>query len=156
MEDSTSTQLRTAQIICGALMFGTVAFWAIAFVLRGGDFGFSSDLSIDPLALLAGVIVLALGAFAAALFFRSRALSVGETPSRRDAAPVRPPVARVQSNLIVSWAALEGQAMIAAVFFLLTGMTSLLVVSALVFGIGFAMTFPRAEWFVSAHRGSAA
>ncbi len=155
MADQITPSLRTAQLICGALMFGVIAFWAIVFVLNAGEGGFADGLNIDPRVMLAIVIAVALSAFAAALAFRSRALSPDPDASRRDPAAAHPNAARLQTNLIIAWALLEGQALVAGVFFLLTGSANLLIISALVFVIGFAVTFPRAEWFERASRTSA-
>lgn len=156
MEDPVSPNLQTARIICGALMLGVAALWAVAFVMTNGPGGFDPGPILDPTALLAVVIAVALSAFAAALLFRSRALQTVSDTSRRD--PTIPPgdTSKVQTNLIIAWALLEGQALVAGVFFMLTGAESLLIVSALVFAIGFAFTFPRAEWFEQAHRASQA
>ncbi len=155
MEDQITQSLRIARLICGALMLGVVAFWVILFVLNAGEGGFASGLNIDPRVMLAVVIVVALSAFAAALVFRSRALSPDPGASRRDPAAIHPDASRLQSNLIISWALLEGQALIAGVFFLLTGAANLLIISALVFLIGFAVTFPRSEWYERTQRTSA-
>lgn len=147
--------VRTARLICGALMFGVVTFWVIVVVLNAGQGRFGSGLTIDPRVLLAIVIAVALSSFAAALVFRSRALSARPGASSSESAASLSDVSRLQTNLIIAWALLEGQAFIAGVFFLLTQSANFLIISALVFVIGFGLTFPRAEWFEGTHRTSA-
>lgn len=155
MEDRITPSLRTARIICGALISAVVVFWAMAFALKAGPGPFASDLTIDARVPLAISIAVALGAFVAALFFRYRALGVVSGGSRRDSAASLRDLSILQRNLTVAWALLEGQAMVAGVFFLLVGAASLLIVSMLVSVIGFALTFPRAEWFERVLRSSA-
>ena len=91
---------------------------------------------------------MALGGFLAALVFRGRAVDA--------AAGRRPPggrsdvvgsAAQVQAQLIIAWALLEGPALLAGVLFMLLASQPLLSAAAVVYGIGVAMTFPRAEWF---------
>lgn len=137
-------------------MLGVVALWAVAFVVTDGMGGLDPGPIPDPTALLAVVIAVALSAFAAALFFRSRALRTVPNTSRRDSATTRGDTSNVQTNLLIAWALLEGQALLAGVFFMLTEAESLLIVSVLVFAIGFALTFPRADWFERAHGTSQA
>ena len=137
-------------------MFGVVVLWGFAFVLSAGQGGFGSEEMLDPLVILAIVLVIALSSFGAALFFRARALSA-VSPASDAAGPAQDKAAtQLLTNLIIAWALLEGQALVAGVLFLMTGEASLLIISALVFALGFAFTFPKAEWFERAQRSESA
>lgn len=159
MEDSATPNIQTARVICGALMIGVVVLWAFAFVMSAGQGGFGSGEILDPLVTLAIVLAIALSSFGAALFFRGRALAAVSpaSGSSEAAGPARGKAAiQLLRNLIIAWALLEGQALVAGVLFLITGEASLLIISALVFVLGFSFTFPKAEWFERAQRSEPA
>ena len=133
-------------------MGGVVLFWGVAFAFTAGQGALGAELPLDPTMLLAIVIVLALGAFGAALAFRSKAVAEVYEPSVRDSSTPDTDTSKVLSRLVTAWALLEGQAFVAGVLYMFTGAANLLIISGLVFIIGFAMTFPRSEWFRQGER----
>src|SRR5690554_5287365 len=144
MAQRPTPELLRARVIYMAMIFGVVLMWIVIFVVLSGMN--ESESILDGTIALLLVIVISLGAFAAALFFRSRAAAAagtaGSAPnqSQKD-------VSAVYTNLIVAWALLEGPALMAAVLFMLTNTTAVLLVGAVVFLTGYWMTFPKAEWF---------
>lgn len=131
--------LQTSRIIASSLPLGVVAFWAIAwFMTEGGSTGWNPDALPGALAL--GVwAAAAVAGFAAALLFLRRATE-GPGPAET-------------SGLIIGWAALEGPALLAGVFFLLLGDVRLLLAAGAVYLVGVVLTFPRAGWFTERRSG---
>ena len=58
-----------------------------------------------------------------------------------------PDFQRIQTSTIVAHALLEGPALLGAVLFLLTGVTTLAWVALPVYGLGAALTWPQRDWF---------
>lgn len=125
-------------------MSGVVLFWIVAFVLTAGG-GLDVELPVSSAVLLAIVIAAAVGAFGAALAMRSKVTAALADPALRD--PQSANASSVLTRLISAWALLEGQGILAGVLFMLTGNASLLIIPALVFISGFALTFPKPGWF---------
>jgi hypothetical protein len=147
MDGTTRPSLLTARIIAGSFVLGVVLFWVVVWVVRSA--GGRSGEDVSPAAELQVWIwaAVALTNLTGALFFRGRALQVVE--GRRTGS--RPPgveiLTRVQANLIIAWALVEAPAILAGVFFFLSGAVQILFAAAPVFAVGMALTFPRAEWF---------
>jgi hypothetical protein len=154
MEQRLDLALKVSRIIAGALAGGVLLFWIFTWVLTGGgQEGFEPGVLPPRLAFWLWAAV-ALGSFAAALVFRGRAVQAGgpsRAPGEDEGGPA--PAARVQTNLVIAWALLEGPALMAGVFFLLIASLQILSTAILVYGIGMALTFPRAEWFQTRSRG---
>ena len=146
MKSPSTPNIQTARIICGALMGGVVLFWAVAFAVSAGQ-GLGAELPLDSTVLLAIVLAISLGAFGAAFVFRSKAVRAATGTARSNSQASTADSSGVLTNLIIAWALLEGQALMAGVLFMLTGNATYLIIPALVFIIGFAVTFPRPDWF---------
>ena len=118
------------------------------FLTEGGRNGLQPEV-LSPRGALWLWAVVAIGGFLAALVFRRRAVDAAAAPR----SPGQPPsdavgsTAQVQALLVIAWALLEGPALLAGVLFMLLAFRPLLSAASVVYGIGLAMTFPRAEWF---------
>lgn len=156
MEDSNVPDLRTARVICGALIASVLLFWLIALVISGaGQNPVVPAFPLDALTLTAAALVAAVAVLAGVLFFRTRAVGAVSSLPRRDAGPPsRESLSSVQTNLIIAWTLLEGMALTTGMFFMITGVANLLIITTVVLIIGFAITFPRAEWYGEVQRDS--
>lgn len=154
MDQSIVLTLRTGRIICGALMAAVLTFWTVTLVMtNAGRNPLSPGFPLDAFTLTAGALVAALGAFAMALFFVSRAKAVVSTfDGREKPPPSTATLSHVQTNLIISWSLLEGVAFCIGVFFMMTGEPNLLLITAPVFILGFGLAFPRARWYGEAEQ----
>ena len=88
-----------------------------------------------------------MGGFIGALVFRGRAASVAESAGRSGAALDMEGRSRVTTNVIVAAALLEAPALFAGVMQFVSGHVALIPYAALVYLVGVALTFPRAEWY---------
>lgn len=139
MSTTRAGDIQTARILAAALMTGPFMLWAIGWFLTSG--GATTMNGQDPVfspgvAFIAWAIVAA-GAFASSLFARRSALGrvgAGEKSG-------------MFSLLIVSWALLEGSAILSGVFFLLVGLADLVYWGAATLAFGMYLTFPREAWF---------
>ncbi|HEX7118411.1 MAG TPA: hypothetical protein VF212_06465 [Longimicrobiales bacterium] len=147
MQQSTQPHLRDARIVAGSLAAGVALFWIVGWLkTSGGEVGIAPDAVTAELAfwIWAGAAILG---FAAALAFRGRALRIVERSTGEESGPPIGELRAVQTNLVISWALLEGPALLSAVFYLLTASERILWAAVPVYAIGVAVTFPRAEWF---------
>lgn len=148
-QQTTVEPIRMARILATALAMGVLGFYLVAwFVTAGGTRPMAPDMlgGNHDLALWIWAAI-ALGGFAGALMFRGRALAPTERHGALGATQAVTPAGLVQTNLLVAWAMLEGPALFAGVIFLMLGSVRILWLAAIVYFIGFAITFPRAEWF---------
>ena len=137
--------LRIARMIGLALPMGVVTFWVIGWVMTDGGARGLAQGGPDAGVVFWAWAGLALAGFAAALVLRGRAAAIAE-----DAARAGTPGARggeVQATLIIAWALLEAQALLAGVLLLLYGLEQIVLYAAIVYAIGLVLTFPRAEWW---------
>lgn len=137
----------TARIIAASLAGGVALFWILGWVLTGGGTeGFTPEVLPQDIAFWISFGALVVG-FAAALTFRNRAVSLVWGPGRNAGASGTPDGGAVQTNLIISWAMLEGPALLCGVLFLLVADHRILWIATPVHALGVVLTFPRAEWF---------
>lgn len=142
--DERQLALRNARVIALALPVGVVLFWAIAwFLTKYGQQGLSPGLLRADIATWVWAAA-ALAGFLGAYLFLGRALQGSDDTA---AGPVAGSASRVLTNLIVGWALLEAQALLAGVLFLLLATNGLLLAAACVYLLGMELTFPRAQWF---------
>lgn len=131
--------IQTARIIATALMTGPVMLWTIAWVLTSGGARTiaGGEPLLSPVLAFVAWAGIAAAAFASSLFVRRSALrksSVGEKGG-------------IMSLLIVSWALLEGSAILSGVLFLIVGLPSLVYFGAGTLFLGMFLTYPRRAWF---------
>ena len=121
MDGTTKPSLLTARIIAGSFVLGVVLFWVVVWVVRSA--GGRSGEGVTPTAELQFWIwaAVALTNLAGALFFRGRALQVVEGRQTGSGPPGAESLTRVQANLISAWALVEAPAILAGVFFFLSG-----------------------------------
>ena len=148
MQRTAPSNIVAARIIAGSAAAGAVLFWVVAWVMSdGGAAGIAPDALPPAMARLIWAAV-AVSAFGAALVFRGRALRVVEGLRAGYGEPSAGRPEDVPTNLAVAWTLLESSAPLAGVFFLLLGTRDILFAAALVHLLGFAVTFPRADWYV--------
>ena len=154
MNQQPHANLLTARIICGALIFSVAMLWLLAIVLTDrGRSPMDPTFPLDSTTLTGLAQAVGVGALVAALFFRRRARAgaIGSADPEHPS-PSYDDLSRLQTNLIIAWALLEGAAMILAVFYMLTGVSTLPVTAAVIVAIGFGLTFPRAAWYPESER----
>ncbi len=135
--DESRLALRNARVIALTLPLGVVVFWAVVwFLTDAGQEGLRPGLLRADVATWIWVVV-AVAGFLGAYAFRGRALQSADGGS--------PP--RVLANLVVAWALLEAQALVAGVLFLLLATFGILPAAACVYIVGLELTFPRVQWF---------
>lgn len=140
-----AVRLRAARLIASSLPLGALAFWAIAWVMTDGGARGRAEGAVDPVLAFWLWAGLALAGLAVALVLRGRAVTIAEESARAGEPGSR--AGAVQSVLIIAWALLEAQALLAGVLLLALGLEQLVLYAALVYGVGLALTFPRAEWW---------
>ncbi|MEX2528675.1 MAG: hypothetical protein WEA09_13665 [Gemmatimonadota bacterium] len=135
-------ELSKARVLAGALMSSPILLWVAGWVLtEGGTRPMLEPGSLSPSLAFVIWAAVALPAFAAALALRSRAEALAKRPGR------------ALTYLLVAWALLEGSALLSGVFFVLLAIPRFIWTGALVFLLGMAFTFPRADWFPGATTG---
>jgi len=135
----------TARAIAFSLPAGVFAFWAIAWFLTEGGAHGQAEGALDPELAFWIWGAVAVGGFGAALFLRARAVAIAEEAARAGVRGER--AGEVQSRLIIAWALLETQALLAGVLLLALGLEQVVLYAAVVYLVGLALTFPRAEWW---------
>jgi hypothetical protein len=139
--------LVTARVICGALIFSAVMIWLMALALTGGGRDpMSTGFPVGSVGTTLIGLAVGLGGVAAARYFHSRSGATSPASAGRESRSLEC-LSRLQTNLLVAWAILEGTALLLAVLFLLTGTFALPVIALGVLLHGFASTFPRAAWY---------
>jgi hypothetical protein len=134
-----------ARVIALALPLGVLAFWVIAWVMTDGGARGRAQGGLDPRLAFWAWAALALGGLGAALVLRGRAVAIAEESARAGAAGAR--AGEVQTALVMAWALLETQALLAGVLLLAFGLEQIVVYAGIVYGVGLLLTFPRAEWW---------
>lgn len=134
-----------ARAIAFSLPAGVFAFWAIAWFLTEGGAQGRAEGALDPELAFWIWAAVAVGGFGAALFLRARAVAIAEEAARAGAPGER--AGEVQSRLIIAWALLETQALLAGVLLLALGLEQVVLYAAVLYLVGLAFTFPRAEWW---------
>jgi len=146
MRGTAPANIVVGRILASALAIGVLVFWVVGWVLTGGGAAGIAPEALPPSVALLVWAAVAVPSFGAALVFRGRALRVAERPAGGgDDAAER--AAYVQTNLVIAWSLLESAALLAGVFFLLLGTREILLAAVPVYLIGFAVTFPRADWY---------
>lgn len=149
MEQTTVPRFASGRIVYFALLQGVVLIWAIAYFLTsGGAAPFGDGFPISTPSLIILYLLSAVGGLAAALHFRRKSRAIHESArSTGAAAPSGEAVAQIQTNMIISWAILEGAAIVGAVLFLIAGPMEILYTAAVIYVIGLVLTAPRREWY---------
>lgn len=90
---------------------------------------------------------LAVGTFPVVLLFRGRARKAAGLDARRTVAERTVDPLQVQTNLVISWALIEGPALFGVVTFFLFGRVDVLAYALAVAAVGWGLTFPSTEYF---------
>lgn len=135
---------RVLWMIFLAMPLGVALLWAVALTMGGDAGGGSGRGRWDGDAGFWMWMAVALGGFAAASYFRNRAVSTAEETARAGQPGSR--AGEIQSWLIIAWAMLEAGALLAGVIVFVGGDARLLWYAAAVYVVGLLLTYPRAEW----------
>lgn len=138
MSQPDMSSVRTSQVIYHALWAGVAMFYGVV-VFLNIETGFDAVMPVNvAVALIAAV---SLGSLAIALMFKRQIgdiLANGKTAHTDE---------EVRKRSIFAWAVLEGAAIFAGVFFLLTNYSILATIGAAVYIIGLLMTRPTPDQY---------
>jgi len=146
LADASKQQLlQVARLIAASMLLGLILFWIIGFTMGRSSAAPTAQPGISEKLFLEVWAALAIAAFAGAVYFRGRAIAfadraLGVFTTSAD-------IARVQTNLVVAWALLEGPALLSGVALYMFGYDRVVLAALPVYLVGFALTFPRAGWF---------
>lgn len=138
--------LKTARLVCGALVAAVLVYAAVAWYLRRAGTVVAVDPGAADVLKQIFVAVMLIGALGwMVIWGRARA----PTPSTvaRPEVELRRGPRGVTSRLIAAYAFLEAVGLTGATVHLLTGSAGVLVAAVLVVLLGAALSWPREEWF---------
>ena len=135
---------RADRTVASAMALGVLSFWGVSLAMRRGLS--EAFFGLPPSTATNVVLALMLAAVIAAFMLRGRAIEAAEA-ARREHATELAGLAALRSRLIVAWAILEAPALLAGVVHFTTGAEQVLVWTGPVYMVGFALTFPRPEWY---------
>lgn len=138
--------LKTARIVCGAMVAGVVVYSAVAWYLtRTGAVG-AVDAETANLLKQAFVAVMLIGVLGWMVIWGRARVPTPSTVARPEVELRRGPRG-VVSRLIAAYAFLAAVGLVGATVHLLTGSVGVLVTSVAVVLLGAALSYPREEWF---------
>ena len=138
--------VKSARIVCGALVAAVVVYAAVAWYLRRSGSVAAVDPGTADALKQVFVAVMLIGVLGwMVIWGRARA----PTPSTvaRPEVELRRGPRGVTSRLIAGYAFLEAVGLIGATVHLLTGSVGVLVAGVAVVVLGAALSYPREEWF---------
>lgn len=131
------------RIIGLSLGTGVTLFAVVSWYLHQQQ-GPISDLVYGSLTYNGAIAMAFLAAVGALFVWRWRVAPILERPARE--AEWRPRAAALQAGLILTWALLEGGALVCEVVYFLTGHGIAGVLGVLLIWTGVGLTWPRSEW----------
>ena len=138
--------MKSARIVCGALVAAVILYAAVAFYLRSSG----SVAAVDPgtAAVLKQVFVavMLIGVLGWMVIWGRARVPTPSTVARPEVELRRGPRG-VTSRLIAGYAFLEAVGLMGATVYLLTGSIGVLAVAVAVVLLGAALSYPREEWF---------
>jgi predicted small integral membrane protein len=138
--------LKTARIVCGALVAAVVVYAVLAWYLARAGTVAEVDAGTANLLRQAFVAVMLIGVLGwMVIWGRARA----PTPSTvaRPEVELREGPRAVVRTLIAAYAFLEAVGLVGATVHLLTGSLGVLLTAVAVVALGAALSWPREEWF---------
>lgn len=138
--------LKTARIVCGALVAGVLLYAAVAWYLRWS--GAMATVAPDTANLLRQVFVavMLIGVLGWMVIWSRARVPTPSTVARPEVELSRGP-GGVVSRLVAAYAFLEAVGLVGATVYLLTGSFGVLVTALAVVALGAALSYPREEWF---------
>jgi hypothetical protein len=138
--------LKTARIVCGALVAAVLVYAAVAWYVRRTGAVASVDPGTGDLLKQVFVAVMLIGVLGWMVIWGRARVPTPSTVARPEVELSRGPRG-VTSRLIAGYAFLEAVGLVGATVYLLTGSAGVLVTAVAVVVLGAALSYPREEWF---------
>ena len=138
--------LKTARIVCGALVAAVLLYAVLAWYLRSAGGVAGVDPGTGDVLKQVFVAVMLIGVLGWMVIWGRARVPTPSTVARPEVELSRGPRG-VTSRLIASYAFLEAVGLIGATVHLLTGSVGVLVAGVLVVLLGAALSWPREEWY---------
>lgn len=138
--------LKSARIVCGALVAAVLLYAAVAFYLRRTGSVAGVDPGTADVLKQVFVAVMLIGVLGWMVIWGRARVPTPSTVARPEVELSRGPRG-VTSRLIAAYAFLEAVGLIGATVHLLTGSVGVLAVAVAVVLLGAALSYPREEWF---------
>ena len=138
--------IKTARIVCGALVAGVLLYAGVAWYVRWT--GAVASVEPDTANLLGQVFVavMLIGVLGWMVIWSRARVPTPSTVARPEVELSRGP-GGVVSRLIAAYAFLEAVGLVGVTVFLLTGRIGVLATALAVVALGVALSYPREEWF---------
>jgi predicted small integral membrane protein len=138
--------IKTARIVCGALVAAVLLYAVVAWYLRRT--GAMATVEPDTANLLGQVFVavMLIGVLGWMVIWSRARVPTPSTVARPEVELSRGP-GGVVSRLIAAYAFLEAVGVVGATVYLLTGRIGVLATGVAVVALGAALSYPREEWF---------
>ncbi len=138
--------LKTARIVCGALVAGVLVYAVVAWYVRRT--GAMASVEPDAANLLRQVFVavMLIGVLGWMVIWSRARVPTPSTVARPEVELSRGP-GGVVSRLIAAYAFLEAVGLVGVTVYLLTGSVGVLATALAVLALGAALSYPREEWF---------
>ena len=138
--------LKTARIVCGALVAAVLVYAAVAWYLRRSGGVAAVDPGTADVLKQVFVAVMLIGVLGWMVIWSRARVPTPSTVARPEVELRRGPRG-VTSRLIAGYAFLEAVGLSGATVHLLTGSVGVLAVAVAVVVLGAALSYPREEWF---------
>ncbi|HJU86013.1 MAG TPA: hypothetical protein VJ788_01425 [Gemmatimonadota bacterium] len=138
--------LKTARIVCGALVAAVLLYAMLAWYLRSAGGVAGVDPGTGDVLKQVFVAVMLIGVLGWMVIWGRARVPTPSTVARPEVELSRGPRG-VTSRLIASYAFLEAVGLVGATVHLLTGSVGVLVAGVLVVLLGAALSWPREEWY---------
>ena len=138
--------IKTARIVCGALVAGVLLYAVVAWYLRRTGAVVTVDPDTSNLLGQVFVAVMLIGVLGWMVIWSRARVPTPSTVARPEVELSRGP-GGVVSRLIAAYAFLEAVGLVGATVYLLTGRIGVLATALAVVALGVALSYPREEWF---------
>jgi hypothetical protein len=138
--------LKTARIVCGALVAAVLVYAAVAWYVRRAGGIDAVDPGAGDVLKQVFVAVMLIGVLGWMVIWGRARVPTPSTVARPEVELSRGPRG-VTARLIAGYAFLEAVGLVGATVYLLTGSVGVLVAGVLVVLLGAALSWPREEWF---------
>lgn len=138
--------LKTARIVCGALVAGVLVYAGLAWYLARAGAVVAVDPATANLLKQAFVAIMLIGVLGWMVIWGRARVPTPSTVARPEVELKRGPRG-VVSRLIAAYAFLEAVGLVGATVHLLTGSVGVLATAVAVVVLGAALSYPREEWF---------
>ncbi|MGH7565388.1 MAG: hypothetical protein ACREK2_01015 [Gemmatimonadota bacterium] len=138
--------LKTARIVCGALVAGVLVYAGVAWYLRSAGAVAGVDPDAANVLKQAFVAIMLIGVLGWMVIWGRARVPTPSTVARPEVELGRGPRG-VVGRLIAAYAFLEAVGLFGATVHLLTGSVGVLAAAVAVVVLGAALSYPREEWF---------